>query len=58
LPLAFDSGGKAHDSFGLTGVPALVVIGRSGVVRFTHEGYKSAETNFWRDLVHFIKTLD
>jgi thiol-disulfide isomerase/thioredoxin len=57
LPLAFDVGGKAHDSFGLTGVPALVVVDRSGHVRFTHEGYNSAETNFRRDLVQFLKTL-
>jgi thiol-disulfide isomerase/thioredoxin len=58
LPLGFDPGGKAHDSFGLTGVPALVIIDRSGRDRFTHEGYNPAEANFRRDLVQFIKTLD
>jgi thiol-disulfide isomerase/thioredoxin len=57
LPLAFDPEGKAHDSFGLTGVPALVILDRTGRVRFTHEGYNSAEKNFRRDLVGFIKTL-
>jgi peroxiredoxin len=58
LPLAFDPGGKAHDSFELTGVRALVIIDRSGRVRFTHESYNPAEANFRRDLVQFIKTLD
>jgi len=58
LPLAFDPGGKAHDSFGLTGVPALVIIDRGGRVRFTHEGYNPAEANFRRDLAQFIKTLE
>ncbi len=58
LPLAFDPGGKAHDSFGLTGVPALVIIDRSGQLRFTHEGYNPAEATFRRDLVQFIKALD
>ena len=58
LPLAFDPEGKAHDSFGLTGVPALVIVDRAGRVRFTHEGYNPAEANFRRDLVAFIKSLE
>jgi thiol-disulfide isomerase/thioredoxin len=58
LPLAFDPEGRAHDGFGLTGVPALVVLDRTGRVRFTHEGYNPAEANFRRDLVQFIKTLE
>jgi len=57
LPLAFDVDGKAHDGFGLTGVPALVVLDRTGRVRFTHEGYNPAERNFRKDLVQFLKTL-
>ena len=57
LPLAFDVGGKAHDGFGLKGVPALVVLDRTGRVRFTHEGYNPAERNFRKDLVQFLKTL-
>jgi len=57
IPLAFDPGGKAHAAFGLTGVPALVVLDRAGRVRLTREGYNSAETNFRRDLVQFLKTL-
>jgi thiol-disulfide isomerase/thioredoxin len=57
LPLAFDLGGKAHDGFGLNGVPALVVLDRTGRVRFTHEGYNPAEKNFRQDLVQLLKTL-
>jgi thiol-disulfide isomerase/thioredoxin len=57
LPLAFDTGGKAHDSFGLKGVPALVVLDRHGRVRLTRMGYNAAETTFRRDLVEFLKTL-
>lgn len=58
VPLAFDPEGKAHDSFGVTGVPALVILDRAGRVRFTHEGFNPAEANFRRDLVQFIKNLD
>jgi peroxiredoxin len=57
LPLAFDVGGKAHDSFGLTGVPALVVLDRDGRIRLTRTGYNAAETSFRRDLVKFLRTL-
>jgi len=57
VPLAFDVGGKAHDGFGLNGVPALVVLDRTGRVRFTHEGYNPAEKNFRADLVQLLKTL-
>jgi thiol-disulfide isomerase/thioredoxin len=57
LPLAYDSGGKAHAAFGFTGVPALVVLDRTGKVRFTHEGYNASEMNFRRDLVRFLRTL-
>lgn len=57
LPLAFDSGGKAHKAFGFTGVPALVVLDRTGRVRFTHQGYNASEVNFRRDLVQFLETL-
>jgi thiol-disulfide isomerase/thioredoxin len=58
MPLAFDPEGKAHDNFGLRGVPALVVLDRAGRVRFTHEGYNPAEANFRRDLVQFMKSLE
>lgn len=58
FPLAFDPEGKAHESFGLTGVPALVIIDRTGRVRFIHEGYNPAEANFRRDLIQLIKTLE
>lgn len=57
IPLAFDPGGKAHDSLGLSGVPALVVLDRNGHVRFTHSGYNAAETGFRRDLVQLLKKL-
>ena len=57
LPLACDLGGKAHTAFGFTGVPALVVLDRTGRVRLTHQGYNAAEMNFRRDLVRFIRTL-
>lgn len=58
VPLAFDPEGKAHDSFEVTGVPAIVVIDKTGRVRFTHEGFNPAEANFRRDLVQVIKNLD
>jgi len=58
MPLAFDQGGKAHDGLGVTGVPAIVVVDRSGKIRLTREGYNPAETTFRRDLVAFIKSLD
>ncbi|HLW36069.1 MAG TPA: redoxin domain-containing protein [Chthoniobacterales bacterium] len=58
VPLAFDPEGKAHDSFGATGVPAIVIIDKTGRVRFTHEGFNPAEANFRRDLVQFIRNLD
>jgi peroxiredoxin len=57
IPLAFDPGGKVHDSFGLHGVPTLVVLDREGRVRLTRAGYNSAETSFRRDLVQFLNSL-
>lgn len=57
IPLAFDPAGKVHGSFGLKGIPALVVLDRTGRVRLTREGYNPAETSFRRDLVEFLKSL-
>ena len=57
IPLAFDPGGKVFESFGLHGVPALVVLDRTGRVRLTRKGYNAAETTFRRDLVEFLKSL-
>jgi thiol-disulfide isomerase/thioredoxin len=57
LPLAFDPGTKAHDAFGFTGFPSLVVIDRAGQTRLKHEGYNSSEVNFHRDLVGLLRTL-
>jgi thiol-disulfide isomerase/thioredoxin len=58
LPLAFDPGGKAHTAFGLHGFPSLVVLDHHGRVRFTHEGYNSAEANFRADLESLLRTLE
>ena len=57
IPLAFDHDGKVHDSFGLRGVPALVVLDREGRVRLTRAGYNGAEKSFRHDLVHFLQSL-
>jgi thiol-disulfide isomerase/thioredoxin len=57
LPLAFDPGGKAHATFGLTGFPGMVVIDRTGRVRLTRQGYNSSETTFRRDLVELLRSL-
>jgi peroxiredoxin len=57
IPLGFDPGGKIHDSFGLHGVPSLVVIDRTGRVRLTRMGYNAAETGFRRNLVRFLRAL-
>lgn len=40
---AFDRGGKAHAAFGFVGVPALIVLDRSGSIRLGREGYNRAE---------------
>jgi thiol-disulfide isomerase/thioredoxin len=57
LPLAFDPTGKVEASFGFTGFPVLIVLDRTGRVRFTHQGYNDSETYFRRDLEQFLKTL-
>jgi thiol-disulfide isomerase/thioredoxin len=57
FPVAYDTGGKAYAAFGFSGVPALVVIDRTGRIRLKREGFNSADTNFRRDLVEFVKTL-
>jgi peroxiredoxin len=57
LPLAVDPGGKAHAAFGVHGFPSLVVVDKSGRVRFTHEGYNSSETDFRHNLVELLNTL-
>lgn len=57
LPLAFDAGGKARALFGVHGFPSVVVLDRNGRVRFTHEGYNSAETNFRSDLGQLLRAL-
>ena len=57
IPLAFDPEGKVYDSFGFKGIPALVVLDRTGRVRLTRQGYNPADANFRRDLVAFLKSL-
>lgn len=57
LPVAFDGGGKAHDAFGFQGVPAMVVLDKSGNIRLSREGFNSAEKNFRADLVRLISNL-
>ncbi len=57
IPLAFDPEGKVFESFGLKGIPALVVLDRTGRVRLTRKGYNSADTNFRHDLVQFLTSL-
>jgi peroxiredoxin len=43
FPFGFDTGGKMHESFGFTGVPALVILDRNGNIRMMHEGYNASE---------------
>ncbi|MFN2623912.1 MAG: TlpA family protein disulfide reductase [Chthoniobacterales bacterium] len=57
LPIAFDAGSKAYTAFGVHGFPSVVVLDKSGRVRFTHEGYNSAEINFRSDLEQLLRTL-
>lgn len=39
----YDEGGTMHQSFGFTGVPALVILDRQGNIRMMHEGYNVSE---------------
>ena len=57
LPFAWDPGSAVHKAFGFTGLPALVVLDRSGRVRMTHEGYNAADVEFRRDLERFLESL-
>ena len=57
IPLAFDPEGKVFESFGFKGIPALVVLDRTGRVRLTREGYNPAETGFRSNLVQLLKSL-
>jgi thiol-disulfide isomerase/thioredoxin len=57
MPLAFDPGSKVRNKFGTLGLPAIVVVDRTGQVRLIREGYNPAETTFRRNLVTFLETL-
>jgi peroxiredoxin len=57
VPIAFDAGGKAGTALGVHGFPSVVVLAKAGRVRFTHEGYNTAETNFRSNLEQLLRTL-
>jgi thiol-disulfide isomerase/thioredoxin len=57
LPFAYDPKGRMHDTFGFTGLPALVVLDRQGRIRLTREGYNRAETGFRERLRALLITL-
>ena len=54
--LWYDHESTVHRSFGFTGVPALVILGKEGNIRFKHEGYNQAE-DLEGNLVPFIRGL-
>lgn len=57
MAIAYDKGAVAHDAFGFVGVPALVVLDKSGSIRLTRQGFNRADSNFRSDLVHFVSSL-
>lgn len=58
LRAAFDKGGKAHDAFGFMGVPALVVLDKSGNIRLSRQGYNRAEAgHFATKLASLLSSL-
>lgn len=52
----FDSKNKAHTSLNFTGVPALLVIDKKGMIRFKHEGYNPSE-NIEKNLSDLITSI-
>jgi len=54
--LAYDHGGVAHQAFGFSGVPGLVIVDKDGIIRFQREGYNEAE-DLESQLTEFIKLL-
>jgi len=52
----FDGENEAHEQFGFTGVPALVIIDKKGMVRYRHEGYNTSE-NLSANLIETITAL-
>jgi len=57
LPIAFDAEQATMRAFGLNGFPNLVVIDRTGHVRWIHTGYNSSETSFRSDLTQLLQSL-
>jgi len=54
--LLYDYNSESHRKFKFSGVPALVIIDKSGNVRLTHEGYNEAE-NLKETLISTIERL-
>lgn len=57
VPFLYDSGGRAHAAFGFAGFPGLAVVDKTGRLRFTREGYNSAEHDFQEQLVEMIESF-
>lgn len=57
MTITYDKGGATHDAFGFVGVPALVVLDKSGSIRLTRQGFNRADANFRSDLVRFVSSL-
>jgi hypothetical protein len=55
LPMAFDSGATA-ESLGIDAIPALVLLGQDGRVRFIHRGFDDSE-NVGAELAHRLRQL-
>ena len=53
----YDHGGSAHKSFGLNGVPSLVIIDKDGNIRFKKQGYNKSEGNFKEYMIKFIDKI-
>jgi cytochrome c biogenesis protein CcmG/thiol:disulfide interchange protein DsbE len=56
LPVAYDTGSKVYESFSAPGFPTLVVIDRSGRLRFRHTGFLGSE-DFEGHLTRVIEDL-
>lgn len=53
----YDHGGKAHKSFGLNGVPSMVIIDPDNNIRFKKEGYNISESNFRNYMITLISRI-
>ena len=57
VPFVLDAGAEAHEAFGFSGLPGLILIDRSGHVRFRREGYNAAETDFQERVIELVEQL-